>query len=482
MSVTPFTREPIVPDKVTGLPENSARRLAESFNLRVIFFLLVHMPLAYAIEAAWPLATAHAALVALLGVRWAWLGRSRRVLYTMSYIAGAEVLWRMGEARVNWEFGKYALVLVAGVALLSEWRRGDARLRSVMPVLLLVAALPGIVMSVLDLGPSLAFDEISFNLSAYFALVLVGLYLWARPINRPTAARALLALMAPTVGILFLAGYSTIANFTSEFGRGSSWTRSGDFGANQVANMLSLGALCGFILLILLPRARAARLVIGLLTVAMIIQGVLTFSRGGLYSLVLAGLAFGLHLWRTPAARGRFVLLTGALTALIFAGFYPWLDTMSAGAVTERFQSTDSTGRLELVQSDWLAFQEYPILGAGVGGSMIYHEYYLGYSIGTHTEFSRLLGEHGLFGIAIMAILGWMLLRRYLGNPPGLGRAMSASMAVWALSMMFHSATRVAAIPFALALVLVAWKIEEERQPAEPQPAPLFGARPGRLR
>ena len=133
----------------------------------------------------------------------------------MSYIAGAEVLWRMGEARVNWEFGKYALVLVAGVALLSEWRRGDARLRSVMPVLLLVAALPGIVMSVLDLGPSLAFDEISFNLSAYFALVLVGLYLWARPINRPTAARALLALMAPTVGILFLAGYSTIANFTS---------------------------------------------------------------------------------------------------------------------------------------------------------------------------------------------------------------------------------------------------------------------------
>ena len=126
-----------------------------------------------------------------------------------------------------------------------------------------------------------------FNLSAYFALVLVGLYLWARPINRPTAARALLALMAPTVGILFLAGYSTIANFTSEFGRGSSWTRSGDFGANQVANMLSLGALCGFILLILLPRARAARLVIGLLTVAMIIQGVLTFSRGGLYSLSL---------------------------------------------------------------------------------------------------------------------------------------------------------------------------------------------------
>ena len=95
---------------------------------------------------------------------------------------------------------------------------------------------------------------------------------------------------------------------------------------------------------------------------------------------------------------------------------------------------------------------------------------------------SRLLGEHGLLGIAIMVLLGWMLLRRYLGNPPGLGRAMSAAMAVWALSMMFHSATRVAAIPFARALVLVAWKIEEERQPAEPQPAPLFGARPGRLR
>ena len=33
-------------------------------------------------------------------------------------------------------------VLVAVVALLSEWQRGDARLRTVMPVFLLVAAVP----------------------------------------------------------------------------------------------------------------------------------------------------------------------------------------------------------------------------------------------------------------------------------------------------------------------------------------------------
>ncbi len=216
----------------------------------------------------------------------------------------------------------------------------------------------------------------------------------------------------------------------------------------------------------------------------MVIQGILTFSRGGLYSLILAGLAFGLHLLTTPGARGRFLLLVAIFIALVFGVIYPWLDDLSTGAVTARFEDLDTTGRLQLAQADLMAFQDSPVMGVGVGGSMVYHEYVLGEVIGTHTEYTRLLAEHGLFGIVIMALMGWMLLRRYVGNSPGLGRAITAAMAVWTLSVMAHSATRIVVIPFALVLAFLAWRLDEEHDPAHPvnPPAPAPAVAPTRVR
>lgn len=466
MTVTPYSTPPAI-DRPSGQTQNSARELAGSLNLRVVLFLLAHMPLAFAMEAAWPLATLHAVVVLLAGVRWAWLGRTRHVLACLAYIAGAEVLWRMTEARVFWEYGKYALALLAIMALFAEWRRSDGRLRTFAPVALLLATLPAVALALLEFSPSEAFDQISFNLSAYIALAFAALYCWARPVDRRTAANMLLALMAPAVGVLFLASYSTVTQFDVDtFATASSWIRSGDFGANQVSNVLSLGALAGILLLIILPRAKGARVVVALLTIAMVVQGILTFSRGGLYSFILAGLAFGLHLLTTPGARGRFLLLVAALTAVVFGGIYPWLNDLSTGAVSVRFQDLDTTGRLQLAQADLMAFQDNPVVGAGVGGSSIYHEYVFGADVGAHTEYTRLLAEHGLFGILIMALMGWMLLKRYLGNAPGLARAISAAMAVWTLSIMVHSATRIVAVPFALALALLAWQLEEAPSPS----------------
>ncbi|MCW5861817.1 MAG: O-antigen ligase family protein [Anaerolineae bacterium] len=486
--ITRYSPEPPAIGRPTGQPENAARELAGSANVRIALFLLAHMPLAYAMEAFWPLATAHAVLVLLAGIRWAWLGRTRQVLYCLSYIAGFEVLWRMTEARVFWEYGKYALALVVLMALFAEWRRSDARLRTVLPVVLLAAMVPAVALAVLQFSPAEAFDQLSFNLSAYLALGAAALYCWERPVDRPTAANLLLALMAPIVGVLFLASFSTITQIgVDTFATASSWIRSGDFGANQVSNVLSLGALAGIILLIILPRAQGARLLIAGLAVAMVVQGILTFSRGGLYSLILAGLAFGLHLLTTPGARGRFLLLIAVFVALVFGVIYPWLNDLSTGAVTARFEDLDTTGRLELARADLMAFQDSPVLGAGVGGSMPYHIYVFGEDVGTHTEYTRLLAEHGLFGILIMALMGWMLLRRYLGNAPGLGRAISAAMAIWTLSVMAHSATRIVVIPFALVLAFLAWRLDEEREPASLAgdnglPAPTTAVAPTRVR
>ena len=94
-----------------------------------------------------------------------------------------------------------------------------------------------------------------------------------------------------------------------------------------------------------------------------------------------------------------------------------------------------------------------------------------------------MLAEHGLFGVLALLVLLWMLVNRYLANSPGFGRAMSAALAVWAASIMLHSAMRLAAIPVGLALALVMWRLRgrseiEQTAPARVEPPLIdFGVR-----
>ncbi len=59
------------------------------------------------------LSTLHALGVVAVGLLFVLVGRSYEGVFLASaYITGAEVLWRMSRARVFWEYGKYATVLV----------------------------------------------------------------------------------------------------------------------------------------------------------------------------------------------------------------------------------------------------------------------------------------------------------------------------------------------------------------------------------
>src|SRR5690606_36347369 len=54
-----------------------------------------------------------------------------------------------------------------------------------------------------------------------------------------------------------------------------------------------------------------------------------------------------------------------------------------------------TTGRVELVETELLAFYNHPVTGIGVGKGKEYREETLGYGIASHNELSRLLSEHG---------------------------------------------------------------------------------------
>ena len=482
MRLSPYTKE-TSPETPTGLTGNPARDLVRSFNIQVILFLALHIPLAVGMEFSPWISTVHAGIALLFGLRAALVGRVSQVIYAVAYIGAAEVLWRMSRAYVLWEYSKYAIVAIIFVAVVVEWGRDreNRRLRSGWPLLLFVTLVPASIMALLYYDMAEARDMLSFNLSGYLALVALALYLWDRPINRDTAVRTLLALIAPIIGITFLAVYYTITDIDSLIFLGAAnWVTSGNYGPNQVSNMMGLGALTGVMLYILIPRARGARILVLLFSFAMLGQGLLTFSRGGIYSFALAVAAFGLHLMNTPRARRRFLVLFVLFGAVLLAFVYPFLDDFTGGSLSQRFSDLDTTGRLEAALTDLQVFADNPVLGVGVGRSIEYHDTINGISLAAHTEFTRMLAEHGLFGIFAIAILVWMLISRYAANRPGPSRAMTAAFAVWAMSIMAHSALRLAVIPVTLALAMVMWRLQwqPKDKPAEPSEAIVKAGQP----
>jgi hypothetical protein len=91
-------------------------------------FLVLHVPAAYALTLSPRLGTVHALAVVLYGLKAGVTGDAAGVLCALGYVAGAEILWRMTGAALYWEFGKYASVLIAAVALVTEcWRRRSSR-------------------------------------------------------------------------------------------------------------------------------------------------------------------------------------------------------------------------------------------------------------------------------------------------------------------------------------------------------------------
>lgn len=472
MRLSSYSQEPSVIESPTGLTGNPARDLANSFNIRVIFFLLLHIPLGLLSDLSPWISTAYALAVLLFGLRAALLGRSAQVIYAVSYIAAGEVLWRMTGANLFWEYAKYAAVLILFVATVIEWSQNPStrRLRSVAPIVFGAALLPAVAYTFLVLGFEEAIDPLSFNLSSYLMIGMFALYIWARPMNRDTTIRMLLATLAPIVAITFLAIYLTLTDLESLIFLGeSNWLTSGSYGPNQVSNIMGFGAFIAVVLFIMIPRAWGARTFILLILMAMLVQGLLTFSRGGIYSFVLALAVFSFHLMNTRKARGRVLLLFTLFTVILVSVIYPALDRFTAGSLVQRFSNLDTTGRFEAAQADLAAFLDNPFLGVGVGQAEAYRLEFLGIAIAAHTEYTRLLGEHGLFGILILMILAWMLLNRYLANEAGIGRALSAGLSIWALSIMAHSATRIAVVPLALSLAFALWQIKETTKPAIPE-------------
>lgn len=412
----------------------------------VVLFLAFHIPVALAVKSVSAAATAHALTCLAAGLLWALGGRSYRVLYVAAYMVGAEVLWRGAHAAIPWEFCKYSLCLLFGVALIRAPSTGERRdWKFFLYALLLLPSL--FVLERFDR------QRIAFNLSGPICLAVTGLYLSRRRLGPGALQWTLLSMLAPILGLCFLASLGTYALLEEEpelaFTVSTKATSAG-IGANQVSSTLGLGGLSALFLGILRPVGSGRFLLVGL-AVWLLSQAALTFSRGGVWATVGAIACAGSYMLRDRRSSGRFVVSALTIALLVFLVVVPFLHEITGGALARRLSSTHATGREKIAQADWLVFLENPVLGVGPGQS--YEEHARTYHASSaHTEFSRLLAEHGSFGILCLALLFLMTLERMRGCAPNAEKAVAVSFTLWALLFMGHSAMRLAAAAFMFGL------------------------------
>jgi hypothetical protein len=367
-------------------------------------------------------------------------------MYVAAYITGVEVLWRMSGAQVPWEIGKYA---VAAIFIVAALRLGPLSKRQLLPILYFLLLLPAVVLLDVAANAGRAREEISFNLSGPFALA-AGAFLGCRTTLSPTHLRYLsIALTAPIIAIAMISLLATLGMSSADFTDASSFIAAGGFGPNQVSSILGLAALVAFLGLFD-PEGtggfKALMLGVMILTV---VQSALTFSRGGLYTALVAALLGCLYLLRDGRSRVRLLLVALALGIAVNSFLWPRLEDFTQGKISTRFDNLSLTRRDALLRDDLRVWLEHPVSGVGPGGSAALRGVT---GAAAHTEFSRLLAEHGLLGLSAVVMLLVICRGSLRQATTAASRAIVVSLFAWSFLTMSHSAMRTVAPSFVFGL------------------------------
>ncbi len=98
-----------------------------------------------------------------------------------------------------------------------------------------------------------------------------------------------------------------------------------------------------------------------------------------------------------------------------------------------------------------MVFRQFPLFGVGPGQSDAYHALTFR-AASAHTEYTRMLAEHGSFGLISLLILAWFSVRRLFTKGDSLSKGLLLGIMVWALVYMASAATRLVAPSFLFGL------------------------------
>ncbi|WP_418509516.1 O-antigen ligase family protein [Corallibacter sp.] len=338
--------------------------------------------------------------------------KTYEILKACAYFVGAEVLLRTTRGAISYEAAKYLVILFVIVGMFYKGISG----RGYPYFMYLIFLVPSIFVA----STTLSFDanfrtNIAFVLSGPVCLGLAALFCYGKRISFSQLSNILyfmvLPIIAHTVYIYFYT--PNLKDVLSSVA--SNRAAAGGWGANQVSAILGLGM---FIMAIRLF-TKSPTLNLKILNAAILglisFRAITTLSRGGVLTAVLAILVFLFYYYRHASSKKRNEVLTVFLLFCLSLAM-TWMVSISqtSGLVSLRYANKDhlgrekadlSTGRLELFEHELEGFVSSPFLGIGSSRAKDQRIQLEGQGVTSHSEFSRTLAEHGLFGVFILLIL-----------------------------------------------------------------------------
>lgn len=386
--------------------------------------------------------------------------KQNQALLAAAYMTAGEVFFRMtGGSIIPWEAGKYSVICFI---LLGLFFSGTSR-KSAPYWLYLLLLIPGVIYA----ASTLNFDTnvrkaIIYNLSGPFCLGVAALYCYDRRISKIQLHYLVWCLLMPVISLGVYLFFYTPDTREVLNGTHSNFALSGGYGPNQVATALGLGM---FVLVVQIFVNSKNKLLFFLnlgLLMFLTYRAIITFSRGGVLTAALISIAFIILYFQGVPARKKgaisfYLMVIGGAIAMT------WLisSIRTMGLIDLRYANKDaagrikedlSTGRQELVTSELTFFVNNPIMGIGVGKTREYREEKLDILAASHNEISRLLSEHGVFGLIALIILIVTPLFYRIGNRKNY--LFYSFLGFWFLTIN-HSSMRVAAPAFIYALSLL---------------------------
>lgn len=433
-------------------------------KLSVYYKLIIfHALFGILIFAFKPFATVYFLFIsAFLGYKILKVSKKNKVFYVLlacAYIVGAEVFLRMNNGTIFYEASKYLVILYVLLGMFSV----SFTNRAFSYVLYILLLLPGVFVAVTEMGFETNIRKaIAFNLSGPICLGLVAVFCYRKTVTFKQMRVILLGFLMPLLSMtvylfLFTPDVSAVID-----GTGSNFATSGGFGPNQVATVLGLAMFVLAVRFFLSKEALPFKLLdLGILALVGF-RAIVTFSRGGVLTAAIMVVAFvGLFYLRVNLKK-KFQI---KFSLLLFAGaiLFMWFisSVQTSGLIDKRYANQDAlgrskedvtTGRSELLAFEFKEFIDNPFFGIGVGKVKEVRFNETGVVAASHNEMSRIVAEHGLFGVIAFLILLIAPLILRLRNRTNI--FFYSFYAFWLLTIN-HSAMRIAAPAFIYGLCLL---------------------------
>lgn len=395
-------------------------------------------------------------------------GKNREKLeqvYFLTYLSSFEIISRMSKASpiIPYEVTKYITFFIVIWLILRE------RPKPNLGLWIFILLLPALFY---DLSGQVRFLDIVFNILGPLNLGLLVWYFSGIIVNKNDLRVILRLLVFPLITALVFSIIKTPEYEDLEFALGANFSTTAGFGSNQVATVFGVSFFFVLSSIYLNLRIFKPLFIEYILVFLFLFQGLVSFSRGGVIGgfigfFVLFFLSF--KNFKRNSSYTRAVRLVIAMLVLIVV--ITSVNSISDGNLLLRYQgetsatqmgtkdldiNTFTTNRFNIFSQDINLYLENPIMGVGAGASRYLRQNNEDYV--AHIEFSRLLAEHGVFGVFVSILIIYLGIKLYSNARKKNGSPLLFAIFVVGVFSSFHAATRTFVTPLLLGLSTFSYK------------------------